>query len=296
MSLPQPRQSESTSTGAPLGTSSEAFFDRSYVDLSSLGGAGGGGLRSPFFSSSNFGPLSLSSGFGGASGSFTWNSNLFTNSGSSQSFQNLLFLNSNSNFSLPALLTAQDATSSQTQPPQQTQSQPQLQSQLENSQQQQTDTPSQSQQQPPSQLQTNSNNTNRALSSYPTIEDEVQDVPSSSPSCDINLPYMNNMNNRNPQKQQQAELEVNGGAPLATTGADGLNPSVPTWWKHQQQQQTLAEGPDFSQTLYSLASTLPRPMVISNNAVLGSVGGGLHFQRTIPARRKPMEAVHPFAN
>jgi hypothetical protein len=47
--------------------------------------------------------------------------------------------------------------------------------------------------------------------------------------------------------------------------------------------------PEFSNTLYSLASTLPPPMVLSNDSVLGSVGGGLHFQRHCVRRRMPDE-------
>lgn len=46
---------------------------------------------------------------------------------------------------------------------------------------------------------------------------------------------------------------------------------------------------EFSSTLYSLASTLPPPMILSNDSVLGSVGGGLHFQRHCVRRRMPDE-------
>lgn len=51
----------------------------------------------------------------------------------------------------------------------------------------------------------------------------------------------------------------------------------------------LAVPQEFSSTLYSLASTLPPPMILSNDSVLGSVGGGLHFQRHCVRRRMPDE-------
>jgi hypothetical protein len=44
---------------------------------------------------------------------------------------------------------------------------------------------------------------------------------------------------------------------------------------------------EFSNTLHSLASTLPPPVVLANDSVLGSVGGGLHFQRHLVRRRIP---------
>jgi hypothetical protein len=50
---------------------------------------------------------------------------------------------------------------------------------------------------------------------------------------------------------------------------------------------------EFSSTLYSLASTLPPPMILSNDSVLGSVGGGLHFQRHCVRRRMPDELAQP---
>jgi hypothetical protein len=51
----------------------------------------------------------------------------------------------------------------------------------------------------------------------------------------------------------------------------------------------VAVPQEFSSTLYSLASTLPPPMILSNDSVLGSVGGGLHFQRHCVRRRTPDE-------
>lgn len=51
----------------------------------------------------------------------------------------------------------------------------------------------------------------------------------------------------------------------------------------------VAVPQEFSSTLYSLASTLPPPMILSNDSVLGSVGGGLHFQRHCVRRRMPDE-------
>lgn len=82
---------------------------------------------------------------------------------------------------------------------------------------------------------------------------------------------------------------MNGGPSPASASAPASAAAEQRW---KQQQQALADGPAFSETLHSLASTLPPPMVISSNAVLGSVGGGLHFQRTY-ARRKPLDAVDP---
>jgi hypothetical protein len=86
----------------------------------------------------------------------------------------------------------------------------------------------------------------------------------------------------------------NGYSPIQPHVAPSLGIPQATRQAETSTKNSGQAGPavqEFSSTLYSLASTLPPPMVLSNDAVLGSVGGGLHFQRHCVRRRMPDELV-----
>lgn len=236
------------------GSSQAAFFDRSYADLSAFGRG----------SSTSF--LNLPFDFSGrSSGSFN-----FLLSGSTPSQQDLppLFLDSNSRLQLQQL--GPRRPSSMPSEPVDQYLDPSLGFATSSSTFSSSSFTSLPQQQP----------------THPSPQQHLQQNRSSTESQPPQQqPIQQNLQDRAPGYTPSHPFDLN-----TVMTAPGV-PMGPVERFHFQQQ--MVEGPDFSSTLHSLASTLPPPTIISNGRTLESVGGGLHFQRNYPRRLVLGEEQYP---